>query len=334
MQLTTARCDRFRASLLASLIFGLGACQDDNAAGDLPGSLGSTADASQIRDSELFDQGNAAPRIFGTPPFQAFTGQSFRFSPEASDSDGDRLGFSVRNLPKWATFNPKTGELNGIPAGEDVGSTGEIVISVSDGKVGTALAGFRILITNFTSGSGAGSRPTISGTPEPRAHVNELYEFQPSANDPDGQSLSFGVVNQPAWLHLDSTTGRLVGQPDANDIGIYFGILITVSDGVFTDFLGPFSIDVGGLGSHSVTLNWSTPQENEDGSVLTDLRGYEIRFGPEPGGYGNLIDVRNPGSTNYTVNGLASGTYYFTASAYNLLGITSDLSNEVSISLQ
>ena len=139
MQHTTTQCDKLRASFIALLALGLSACAENKQAVDLAALFDESADATQTGDSQFLEGQNSAPRIFGTPPFQAVTDVSYRFAPLASDSDGDRLSFSIRNLPNWATFNPNTGELTGTPTGGDVGSTGEIVISVSDAKTGTAL---------------------------------------------------------------------------------------------------------------------------------------------------------------------------------------------------
>ena len=42
---------------------------------------------------------NRAPNISGAPPTAAREGQSYEFTPTASDADGDTLTFSIRNRP-------------------------------------------------------------------------------------------------------------------------------------------------------------------------------------------------------------------------------------------
>jgi hypothetical protein len=86
--------------------------------------------------------------------------------------------------------------------------------------------------------------PEISGTPSPSVTAGLEYSFTPSASDADGDSLSFTVVNLPAWAGFDSQTGTLSGTPQATDAGTYSDIRIAVSDGTDSAQLDAFSIQV------------------------------------------------------------------------------------------
>ena len=77
----------------------------------------------------------------------------------------------------------------------------------------------------------------------------------------------------------------------------------------------------------SVTLNWTPPTTNTDGTPLTDLAGYKLYYGTSSGNYGSPIDVNNV--TTYTISNLTVGSYYFVVTAYDLSGNESDYSNEV-----
>ena len=78
----------------------------------------------------------------------------------------------------------------------------------------------------------------------------------------------------------------------------------------------------------SVALEW-------DAVNHSDLRGYRIYVGIAPGVYlqppGSGLDVGNV--TTYTVTGLASGTYYFAATAYDSSNNETEYSNEISMVL-
>lgn len=65
----------------------------------------------------------------------------------------------------------------------------------------------------------------------------------------------------------------------------------------------------------AVTLTWQPPTENTDGTSLTDLSGYVISYGTQPNDYTSTITLTNPGLTDYVVDNLSPGTYYFTISA-------------------
>lgn len=96
--------------------------------------------------------GNRAPQISGAAPPEALADEFFDFRPVASDPDGDRLVFSVSNLPVWAQFDAATGRLSGTPAARDVGLYTGITILASDGRSSTALPAFDIAVTQTATG--------------------------------------------------------------------------------------------------------------------------------------------------------------------------------------
>ena len=92
---------------------------------------------------------NRAPEISGSPATIVEEGVAYRFVPDAFDADDDTLIFSIVNKPVWASFNSATGELGGAPAGIDVGSHVDIVISVSDAEQTASLANFSIEVSAY-----------------------------------------------------------------------------------------------------------------------------------------------------------------------------------------
>ena len=79
----------------------------------------------------------------------------------------------------------------------------------------------------------------------------------------------------------------------------------------------------------TATLSWQPPTENTDNTPLEDLAGFRIYYGTESGNYSESVDV-GAGVTEYVVENLSSGTWYFVVTAYNSLGIESAPSDEVS----
>lgn len=172
------------------------------------------------------------------------------------------------------------------------------------------------------------SRPTISGSPSSAVMVNEAYSFTPSASDPDGDSLSFSVANLPGWATFNSSNGRISGTPSPGDEGTYSNIRITASDGSLSASLPGFSVAVNTISTGAVTLSWTPPTENEDGTPLTDLAAYKFYYGTSPGSYTNQVRINNPGLASYVIDGLTPNTYYFVATAINASGAESRFSNE------
>ena len=178
-----------------------------------------------------------------------------------------------------------------------------------------------------TGGSSANNPPSISGNPPSSVKVGESYSFRPNASDPDGDTITFSVQNKPSWANFNTTSGQLSGTPQAGDEGSYANVRITASDGSETDSMS-FSVTVNQVATGSVTLSWTPPQENTDGSALTDLAGYTIYYGTRSGDYSESIRVDNPGLTTYVVENLSPNTYYFAATAFNSSGFESDYSGE------
>jgi hypothetical protein len=185
-----------------------------------------------------------------------------------------------------------------------------------------------------TSGSGdnvaqaGNSAPTISNSPDTAIMTGDTYSFRPSANDPDGDILTFSVTNLPRWANFDSTTGTLSGRPMPGDEGIYTNIVISVSDSSTKVSLPAFSIKVTQTALGSITLSWTPPTENEDGSVLENLAGYKLYFGTTSGQYTNKVSVNTPGLSSYVIENLLPDTYYVVATSFTVSGIESSYSNE------
>ena len=89
---------------------------------------------------------NSAPTISGNPATAVNIGDTYSFTPSASDANGDSLTFSVQNLPSWADFNSGSGRLSGQPTLGNVGVYSNVVISVSDGQASASLSGFSISV--------------------------------------------------------------------------------------------------------------------------------------------------------------------------------------------
>ncbi len=278
---------------------------------------------------------NAPPTISGSPPTTVAVGTQYAFQPTASDANSDPLTFSITNRPAWATFSTSTGRLQGTPAAANVGTTSNIVISVSDGQATAQLPAFAINVTSTANPTPApNTAPTITGTPATSVIHGTPYSFQPTATDANGDTLTFGIVNRPSWATFDSATGRLQGTPAASNLGTTTGIVISVSDGAASAALPAFSIAVQAVATGSATLSWTPPTQNTDGSPLTDLAGYKIRWGTSQGSYPSSVTINNPGVTTYLVENLTPNTYYFVASAYDTSGNESANSNPASKTIQ
>ncbi len=161
--------------------------------------------------------------------------------------------------------------------------------------------------------------PTISGAPLTAIAYGRTYTFVPTATDPERTRLSFNILNKPVWASFDPITGTLEGTPEASDVGAYDDITISVSDGLYLVSLRSFSVDVVSTASGSITVQWLPPTERDDGTPLTDLAGYNLRWGTALGHYPNLATIPNPGVATFVIDELAPGTYYLVLDGLRLV---------------
>jgi len=179
--------------------------------------------------------------------------------------------------------------------------------------------------------TGANSAPTIQGSPSTSITAGQAYSFQPSASDPDGDPLTFSISNRPMWATFSASTGKISGTPTAADVATYSNIRVTVSDGKGgSASTAMFNITVTDIGTGSATLSWTPPTQNDDGSALTDLAGYEVRYGQDQANLDRSVQVTNPSVNTYVVDSLTSGTWFFAVRSLNRVGTSSALSNVAS----
>src|SRR2546421_6041104 len=164
---------------------------------------------------------NDTPPISGIPPTSVVAGSNYSFKPSATDPAGKVLTFSIQAMPSWATFSASTGALTGTPTSANIGTFTGIVIAVSDGTSIAALPAFSIQVQPPPDHA-----PVIGGTPSTNVVAGASYSFTPTASDPDGDTLTFSIANQPSWATFGSPTGQLSRTPTKTHIGTFSSIEI------------------------------------------------------------------------------------------------------------
>lgn len=274
---------------------------------------GGAANAALLTIGYTVDVGNRAPTISGVPDAGATVGYGYSFTPVAVDPDGDSLSFSVANKPAWASFDVQTGTLAGTPAAGDIGGQSDISISVSDGEFSATLGSFSIQV------SANNHPPVISGTPVSSVVEQSHYSFTPTATDSDGDSLSFSITNGPSWAVFDPATGNLSGTPGYNDAGTYGNIVISVSDGSVSASLTPFAITV-------ADLNRSPVISGTPSTSVAEGDSYSFTPSASDADGNNLVFSVNNAPAWATFNtgtGQLSGTPDFSsAGSYNNIAIS------------
>ncbi|WP_338018308.1 Ig-like domain-containing protein [Vibrio navarrensis] len=145
---------------------------------------------------------NDAPSISGTPALTVNQDSAYRFAPQAGDVDSSSLSFSISNKPTWASFNTATGVLSGTPANEHVGTTENIVITVSDGELSASLAAFNLTVINVNDAPVA-----VNDTFVFTESNDGIYLLDVLSNDSDVDQDTL----QLDWVRPTSGTATTVG---------------------------------------------------------------------------------------------------------------------------
>jgi hypothetical protein len=149
--------------------------------------------------------GATAPTISGSPASVDAAGQAYSFVPTTTNPGGGTLGFSITNMPAWASFNTVTGALTGTPNSVQVGVYSNILISVSNGSAAASLAAFSISVaTGSASLSWSAPTQNTDGTP---------------LTDLAGYTISYGTsaseLTQTIQVADPSATSYVVGNLSA-----------------------------------------------------------------------------------------------------------------------
>lgn len=171
---------------------------------------------------------NDLPTISGTPITTADIGKVYSFIPTASDVDGDPLTFSIENKPQWASFNSATGQLIGTPYDSDAGTYSSIVISVSDGRGGTAsLEPFNIFVPHSDT-----NPKLLSNIPDQSVTEKTTFSYSTSQHfeDPNGDILTYSIDQSEYAGNINSNTGLITINIPDNTAGDTITLTVRATD--------------------------------------------------------------------------------------------------------
>jgi hypothetical protein len=89
-----------------------------------------------------------------------------------------------------------------------------------------------------------------------------------------------------------------------------------VSDGAHEASLPAFPIAVTEIATASASLTWTAPTENTNGTTLTNLAGYVIKYGSSANAMTQSVTIDSPGILSYVLSNLSPGTWYASVTAY------------------
>ena len=188
---------------------------------------------------------NQGPVIESNPGSEGIVGQAYVYDVDATDPDGDSLTYDLLVAPDGMTVDAETGLIQWAPTDDALGNH-SVWVQVTDGRGGTAQQQFTLAIVTEPTNR----PPLFSSDPVIDAFINQLYEYDADAVDPDGDLLDYQIILGPDGMTINSETGAVEWTP-------------------------PSALVVG----DTVLGQISTPGENDE-FTFSGVRGQRIYFDP------------------------------------------------------
>ena len=186
---------------------------------------GVTLQSAQI----LVQPTNHAPLFTSIVPdnAQVQSGKNFQFQSSAIDPDNDSLTYSLASTTgNGITINATTGLVTWTPDDTQLG-TRQFTILAADGKGGQAFQTVTLTVNAATNNQA----PIFTSTPRTTTRIDSSYFYQVEATDPNGDALTYSLVNAPTGMTLEN--GLISWQSTAAQAGQQT-VTIQASDGTLT----------------------------------------------------------------------------------------------------
>ena len=139
-------------------------------------------------DLVFFATLNQAPRMATVPDVEAISGHLYVYDVGGFDADGDELTFSLAAAPAGMAVTSATGRITWSPTSTDVG-THTVIVQVEDGRGGSTHQRYDLSVIEPPPNR----PPLFASLPVVSAHVNTPYSYQATAEDPDGDPLTYSL---------------------------------------------------------------------------------------------------------------------------------------------
>ncbi|MEY8200651.1 MAG: putative Ig domain-containing protein, partial [Colwellia sp.] len=164
-------------------------------------------------------------------------------------------------------------------------------------------------------------------SPNTEVNINTYYSFIPQAQDLDDDSLTFIVTNLPNWASFNTDSGEISGTPTLE--ALHEDIVISVSDSTDSTSLNAFYIDVRLPDPLAVTIKWQAPSQDINDEALGPIQAYKVFYGSVQGSYDQSVTINDGSATDFVINNLVPGDYFFSMVVITENGMESAMSNEL-----
>ncbi|QUY45864.1 putative Ig domain-containing protein [Acaryochloris marina] len=175
-------------------------------------------------DFVVLSELNSNPVIESTPRLEAIAGLPYTYDVNAADPNGDTLTYELLIAPDGMTIEPTTGVISWDTTVADIANH-DITVQVSDSRGGITSQDYTLGVIEAPPNR----PPSFKSIPIVDANVSADYQYQLSAEDADGDSLTFSIVSGPQNMSIDSNTGLISWRPDNTQLG-FNEVVVLVDD--------------------------------------------------------------------------------------------------------
>ncbi|MBX3423651.1 MAG: VCBS repeat-containing protein [Pirellulaceae bacterium] len=165
----------------------------------------------------------ALPEIQSQPPVLAVVNSMYAYDILVNNPDGDALTYSLQQGPSGMSIGAANGTLRWTASRAQAGRW-PVTIQVSNSQGASTTQTFEV---NARLASGP---PVITSVPPTLASAGMTYLYSVLAIDPEGDPLTFSVLEGPIGLAIDQRTGELSWTPTVQQIGQH-PVIVSVVDG-------------------------------------------------------------------------------------------------------
>src|SRR5690606_10248749 len=231
------------------------------------------------------------------------TPTAFALTLNATDIDSSTLTWSVATAATNGTAvasATSNREANHNTHNTDYVSNDRVVVRVSDGELNDEI------IVNVTI-SNENDAPVITSAAVTTASEDVAYQYGVTADDIDGDTLSWSLTQAPAGMNIDAATGVISWTPTENGASDWSAdVTVQVSDGSLTDTQS-FSISVAAI--NDAPLISSSPSTS---GIEGEQYSYQIAvIDPDDSNNGTDISftlVQGPAGMTISSTGLLTWT--------------------------
>ena len=184
-----------------------------------------------------FEVINNAPYFTSTPVTTAYTGEDYYYDADAVDDDGDDISYTLIESPEGMMINTATGEVEWL--GVDITDLGEhnITIRATDEHGLYAEQSYVLNVIDWDNNA-----PYFVSTPITVASKDEEYRYDADAIDPNGDDISYSLIDGPEGMEINEDNGLVTWTPKASGGNFHATIRVTDEHGLYSEQDWPIMI--------------------------------------------------------------------------------------------